>query len=163
MLFKFISFIMIALILLFVSIKLLKKRFDSFEIFIYFLFTSYWCQQFFYFISSPYNRLRVVEEHLPFWTARIQFGIISPLFLLGVLYFFRGNHNLSKKIMICFVWVVSEVLIRKFLLLIGILESNSKDWYPDVALVVNMVVISSSIYIIEIFYSILLKEKMINK
>lgn len=154
-------FILLISILLFFSLKFLKGRFDSFEIFIYFLFTSYLCQIFFYLLSSPYQRLRVVEEHLPFWTTRLLYGMAFPILLMWVMYYMRGNMRFSVKITLCFSWVVFGVFIEKILLVIGVLESNSKSWYPSIDLVLGMVVLSVSIYFLEILPPVLRREKVI--
>ena len=50
------------------TLPLLQKWFTKIEIFILFMFTSYFCQNMFYTISSPYDRITVVTEHFPFWT-----------------------------------------------------------------------------------------------
>ncbi|MGD6830849.1 hypothetical protein ACQCT5_01710 [Sutcliffiella halmapala] len=49
----------------------------------------------------------------------------------------------------------------KILLIIGVLESKSKTWYPSVDFVIAMIVLSSSIYFMEIIPRILRKEKVI--
>ncbi|MBS8266437.1 hypothetical protein DYI25_18615 [Mesobacillus boroniphilus] len=160
MLFIFISFFSISLILL-ISLKFLQKRFDPFEIFILFMFNSYQCQNFFYLLSSPYDRLRVVEEHLPFWTVRLQYGIIFPALLMWVMYALRSDLKFSIKIMICFSWVAGGVLIEKILLLIGVLASHSKSWYPSIDFVMSMIVLSICILFMELLPPILRKEKVI--
>lgn len=156
----FIILTFISILLLF-SLKFLKKRFDPFEIFFLFMFTSYNSQNFFYLLSSPYKHLRVVEKHLPFWSARIQYGIILPIILLWVMYVLRGNQKLSLKITICLTWILGGVLMDKLLLLIGVLESHSKTWYPSVDLFLGMFVLSTSIYFMEILPQILRREKVI--
>lgn len=160
MLIVFIILTVISILLLF-SLKRLKKRFDSLELFFLFMFASYNVQNFFYLLSSPYNHLRVVEKHLPFWSARIQYAIILPILLLWVMYVLRGNQKLSLKITICLFWIAGGVLMDKILLIIGVLESKSKTWYPSVDFVIAMIVLSSSIYFMEIIPRILRKEKVI--
>lgn len=112
-------------------------------------------------LSSPYERLRVVEEHLPFWSVRLQYGVIFPVLLMWVLYFLRGSHLLSAKVSICFLWVAGGVLVEKLLLVIGVLESKAESWYPSIDFVLAMIVLSCSIYFLEILPGILRKEKMI--
>jgi hypothetical protein len=155
-----ISYSIISILLLF-SLKYIMKRFDSFEVFILLMFTSYNSQNFFYLLSSPYRHLRVVEEHIPFWSARFNYGIILPVLLLWVMYVLRGNKKLSVKITVCFLWIIGGVLMDKLFLIIGVLESQSKSWHPEVDLVLAMVVLSTSIYFMEILKKILLREKVI--
>jgi hypothetical protein len=148
--------------LLLVSLRRLKHRFDPLEIVLHFLFTSYICQQFFFMLSSPYERLRVVEEYVPFWAVRMQYGIIFPVLLMWVLYFMRGSHALSAKVGMCFLWVAGGVGIEKMLLLTGILKSGGKSWYPSIDFVFSMIVLVCSLLFFENLPHILRKEKMMN-
>ncbi|WP_246941650.1 hypothetical protein [Bacillus pinisoli] len=125
------------------------------------MFTSYNCQNFFYLLSSPYQRLRVVEEHLPFWSVRLQYGIIFPILLLWVMYALRTEIKLSLKITVCFSWVAGGVLIEKILLLLGVLVSNSESWYPSIDFVLAMIVLVISITFMEILRPLLKKEKVL--
>lgn len=145
-------------ILFLFSLLFMKRRFDPFETFILFMFSSYFCQGFFYMLSSPYERLRVVEEHLPFWSARLQYGIIFPVLLLWVLYVLRGNHKLSFKVMICFSWVAGGVFIEKILLLLGVLVSKSESWYPSIDFVLAMIVLTSCVFLMDVLPSILRRD-----
>jgi hypothetical protein len=133
---------------------------DIFEIVILFMFTSYSIQMLFYTLSSPYERFRVVEEHLPFWAIRIQYGIIFPILLIWVLYFIRGNHPLSFKFFISFIWVVGVVLMERILLEMGLMESNSESWYPSIELVVAMFNLLISTKFMEFLQVILKKENI---
>ncbi len=146
---------------LLVSLKLLKKRFDSIEIFLLFMFNSYNGQNFFYLLSSPYQHLRVVENHLPFWSARVHYGIVLPVLLMWVMYVLKGTGKLSLKISLCILWIVAGVLMDKMLLVIGVLESKGKDWYPSVDMVIAMTVLCTGIYFMDILPSILRREKVI--
>jgi hypothetical protein len=157
MTFIFLTLLLISIFLL-INLKSLKQRFDSFEIFILFMFTSYMCQNFFYMLSSPYDRLRVAEEHLAFWSARLQFGIIIPSLLMWVMYALRTKIKLSVKIMICFTWIAGGVLIEKLLLLSGVLVSKSDSWYPSIDLILAMIVISICVYFLEVLPPILRRE-----
>jgi hypothetical protein len=143
------------------SLWSLKKRFDPFEIFILFMFASYWCQNFFYLLSSPYQRLRVVEDHLPFWSARLQYGIIFPVLIMWVLYVLRGPYRLSLKILACFAWVLGGVFTEKLLLLVGVLVSKGKSWYPSIDFVLGMIVLYCCIYFMEKLSPILRREMVL--
>jgi hypothetical protein len=160
MLIVFITIIFISILLLF-SLKYLKKRFDPFEIFLLFMFTSYSSQTFFYLSTSPYDFLRVVEKNLPFWSTRLQFGVILPVLLLWVMYALRGQLKLSFKIIICLSWITGRVLMNKLLLILGVLESKSESWRPEVTFVLGMIILSSSIYFMEILSKVLQREKVI--
>lgn len=143
------------------SLRFLKKRFDQFEVFILFMFSSYWCQNFFYLLSSPYQRLRVVEEHLPFWSTRLQYGIIFPVLILWVLYVLRGPYRMSFKILTCFAWVAGGVFVEKLLLLFGVLVSKSENWYPSIDFVLAMIVLYCCVYFMEKLPPILRREMVL--
>jgi hypothetical protein len=160
MLIVFITIIFISILLLF-SLKYLKKRFDPFEIFLLLMFTSYLNQTFFYLLSSPYDFLRVVEEHLPFWSTRLHYGVILPVLLLWVMYGLRGKLKLSLKVIFCLSWITGRVLMNKILLILGVLESKSESWRPEVIFFVGMIVLSLSIYFMEILSKVLRREKVI--
>lgn len=157
MTFIFFTLFLISILLLF-SFKRLKPRFDTFEIFILFMFTSYMCQSFFYILSSPYDRLRVAEDHLPFWAVRLQYGIIFPALLMWVMYVMRTPIKISVKIMICFIWVAGGVLIEKLLLLSAVLISKSDSWYPSIDLILAMIVLSICLCFQEVLPPILRRE-----
>ncbi|SHT60567.1 Uncharacterised protein [Mycobacteroides abscessus subsp. abscessus] len=148
-------------ILLLVSLKRLQKRFDPIEIFLLFMFNSYNGQNFFYLLSSPYQHLRVVEKHLPFWSARIHYGIVLPVLLMWVMYVLRGSGKLSLKISLCILWIIAGVLMDKMLLVVGVLESKGGAWYPSVDMVIAMIVLCTGIYFMDILPSILRREKVI--
>lgn len=161
MTFIFFTLVLISILLL-ISFKRLKQKFDSFEVFILFMFTSYLCQGFFYMLSSPYERLRVVEEHLPFWSARLQYGIIFPALLMWVMYALRTKIKLSVKIMICFTWVANGVFIEKLLLLSGVFVSKSDSWYPSIDLILAMIVLSICVCFLEVLPPLLKHEGVLN-
>lgn len=161
MFFKFSCFILVAILLL-ISLKWIKKRFDILELFLLYMFTSVLCQQFFYVFSSPYHMIKIVEEYLPFWAGRIQYSFSFPILLMWVLYFLKGNNKLSVKIGVCLCWVTGGVLVEKIMLLLGILTTEGGKWYPYIDMVMAMIVLVSSIYFMEIMSPILKKEKMIS-
>lgn len=160
MFFKFNCFVLVAILLL-ISLKWMKKRFDILELFLLYMFTSVFCQQFFYLIASPYNKINVVEEYLPFLAARIQYTITFPILLMWVLYSLKGDIKLSIKIGICFCWVIGGVFIEKIMFLLGILITKEGIWLPYIDMVMAMIVLVSSLFFIEIIHPILKKEKMV--
>ncbi len=104
----------------------------------------------------------MVEEHLPFWSARLQYGVIFPALLMWVMYALRTKIKLSVKIMICFTWVAGGVFIEKLLLLSGVLVSKSESWYPSIDLILAMIVLSISVYFLEVLPPILRREGVLN-
>lgn len=159
MMLKFCSILFLSIVLL-LSLKHCRKKMDIFEMVILFMFTSYSIQMLFYTLSSPYERFRVVEEHLPFWAIRIQYGVIFPVLLIWVLYFLRCNHSLSFKLFISFTWVVGVVLMERILLEMGLMESKSESWYPSIELVVAMLNLIISTKFMELLQVILKKENI---
>lgn len=80
---------------------------------------------------------------------------MGPLFL-------RGKYKLAAKIGVCFCWVTGGVAIEKLMIIMGVLTSKSKYWYPQIDIVLAMIVLMSSVYFMEILTPILKKEKMID-
>jgi hypothetical protein len=147
--------------LLLISLKWMKKRFDILELFLLYMFTSVFCQQFFYVFASPYPMINVVEEYLPFLAARIQYSVSFPILLMWVLYYLKGNNRLSIRIGVCFCWVTGGVLMEKIMLLLGILTTKEGLWRPYIDMVMAMIVLVLSVYFMEIMHPILKKEKMV--
>lgn len=159
MVWKFTIILLISILLLF-SLKKCQKKFDSVELFILFMFISYFFQEVFFILTSPYQRFRVVEEHLPFWASKLQYGIIFPILLIWFIYFLRNNNRLSSILFISFIWIISVVLIEKILLEIGIMMSNSESWYPEIEFVFAFFILFISCFFTELLLPLLKKEKI---
>ncbi|MCA1030757.1 hypothetical protein LCL95_06980 [Bacillus timonensis] len=156
----FFSILLLSICLL-LTLSYLKKWFKPIEILLLFMFTSYFCQNMFYTISSPYKRLAVVTEHFPFWTVRLQYGIVFAVTLLWVLAAYRSQLSFNKKLAITFSWILFGVLMEKIFLLCGVLESKTKSWYPSLDMFFEMLVILIAVYFMNLLHHILKREQVI--
>ncbi|QPC47889.1 hypothetical protein [Mangrovibacillus cuniculi] len=153
--------ILILSILLFFTFFSMRRWFKPIEIFLLFLFTSYLCQHLFYTLSSPYDRLRVVEDHLPFWTVRLQYGVVFAITLLWLMVIYRLNWTLFRKLTATFAWILFWVIVEKTFLILGVLESQSISWYPSLDMFFSMLVILLTLFFTNLLQQVLRKERII--
>ncbi|TXC81587.1 hypothetical protein FS935_22050 [Metabacillus litoralis] len=143
------------------TLPLLQNWFTKIEIFLLFMFTSYFCQNMFYTISSPYDRISVVTEHFPFWTVRLQYGAVFAITLLWLMAVYRSKATLFKKLLATFSWILLGIIVEKTFLFIGVLRSDSITWYPSLDMFFEMLVILLTLYFSNFLYSTLKRERVI--
>ncbi|RSK28836.1 hypothetical protein EJF36_19225 [Bacillus sp. HMF5848] len=153
--------VLILSIALLFTLPLMRRWFNPIEIFILFMFTSYFCQNMFYTISSPYDRISVVEEHFPFWTVRLQYGTVFAITLLWLMVAYRTNWTLLRKLTVTFAWIIFGILVEKSFLVIGVLRSDSISWYPSLDMFFEMLVILFTLSFTNFLNSVLRKENII--
>lgn len=159
---KITFFIILAIsVSLILTVPLLQKWFTKIEIFILFMFTSYFCQNMFYTISSPYDRISVVAEHFPFWTVRLQYGAVFAIVLLWLMAVYRSESTLFKKLLATFSWILFGIIVEKTFLYIGVLRSDSISWYPSLDMFFEMLVILLTLFFTNYLYGILKRERVI--
>jgi hypothetical protein len=147
--------------LLTLTLPLMQKWFTKIEIFLLFMFTSYFCQNMFYTISSPYHRISVVTEHFPFWTIRFQYGVVFAITLLWLMALYRSEATLFKKLMATFSWILFGIIVEKAFLYIGVLRSDSRSWYPSLDMFFEMLVILLTLFFTNYLNGILKRERVI--
>lgn len=147
--------------LLILTLPLLKRWFTKIEIFMLFMFTSYFCQNVFYTLSSPYDRITVVTEHFPFWTIRLHYGVVFAVCLLWLLAVYRSKVTLCKKLLATFSWILFGIIVEKTFLFIGVLRSDSISWYPSLDMFFEMFVILVTLFFTEFLFGILKRERVI--
>ncbi|WP_456271006.1 hypothetical protein [Bacillus sp. AK031] len=156
----FIVVIIISVLLIF-TLPLQRKWFATIEIFLLFMFTSYFCQNMFYTTSSPYDRISVVTEHIPFWIVRLQYGAIFAVTLMWLMALYRSKASLLLQLTGTFSWVAFGITVEKTFLLIGVLRTDSKSWYPSLDMFFEMMVIILTLYFMNFLLGILRKEKIV--
>ncbi|MCA1054954.1 hypothetical protein LCM10_08155 [Rossellomorea aquimaris] len=156
----FFAVLLLSILLLF-TLPLMKKWFQPIEIFILFMFTSYFCQNMFYTLSSPYDRISVVEEHFPFWTVRFQYGVVFSITLLWLMVVYRTEWSLVRKLAFTFAWIIFGIVVEKIYLQIGVLRSDSISWYPSVDLFFSMIVVLLTLAFTNFLGSLLRKENIL--
>jgi hypothetical protein len=143
------------------TLPLLQRWFTKIEIFMLLMFTSYFCQNIFYTISSPYDRITVVTEHFPFWTIRLHFGVVLAVCLLWLMAVYRSKITLFKKLLATFSWILFGIIVEKTFLYIGVLRSDSISWYPSLDMFFEMLVILVTLFFTDFLYGILKRERVI--
>jgi len=148
-----------SLVLLY-SLKGLFKRSRAIEVLILSLFNSFLCQHINFKIFSAYDRLSVKEEIIPRVVSYLHYGLLLPLLLMWVLYFFRSKIPTVFKLMIAMVWMGIDVGSKSFLLQIGMLKSETPVWYPivDVCITAGIILLS---YIFMIRFAFILKKELV--
>jgi hypothetical protein len=152
--------LILSIIILF-TIPLLRKWFHPIEIFILFMFTSYICQNMFYTISSPYDRISVVPEHFPFWTVRLQYGVVFATTLLWLMTAYRTDWTLLRKLSVTFAWIIFRIVVEKLFLTLGVLKSDSISWYPSLDMFFEMISILLTLSFTNFLNTVLRKENII--
>jgi hypothetical protein len=147
--------------LLILTLPLLKRWFAKIEIFMLFMFTSYFCQCMFYTISSPYDRITVVTEPFPFWTIRLHYGVVFAVALLWLMAIYRSKVTLFKKILATFSWILFGIIVEKTFLYLGVLRSDSISWYPSLDMFFGMFIILVTLFFTDFLYGILKRERVI--
>lgn len=148
-----------SLVLLY-SLKGLFKRFRAIEVLILSLFNSFLCQHINFKIFSAYDRLSVKEEIIPRVVSYLHYGLLLPLLLMWVLYFFRSKIPTVFKLMIAMVWMGIDVGSKYFLLQIGMLKSETAGWSPivDVCITAGILLFS---YIFMVRFALILKKEIV--
>lgn len=149
----------ISLVLLY-SLKRLLKRFRAIELVILSLFNSFLCQHINFKIFSAYDRLSVKEELIPRVLSYFHYGLLIPLLLMWVLYFFRSEIPTFFKLMVAMVWIGIDVISKSFLLQRGMLISETPEWYPmiDVCITAGILLFS---YVFMIGFAFILKKELV--
>lgn len=141
-------------------LKGLLKRFRAIEVLILSLFNSFLCQHINFKIFSAYDRLSVKEEIIPRVVSYLHYGLLLPLLLIWVLYFFRSKIPTVFKLMIAMVWMGIDVGSKYLLLQIGVLKSETAGWYPivDVGITAGILLFSS---IFMVRFAFILKKELV--
>ncbi|WP_417900339.1 hypothetical protein ABN702_08880 [Bacillus haimaensis] len=152
-----ITFAVSILILLF--FHLYRRRFSAFELVLLFLLTSYLCQNTFYKLFSPYDRISIADSLWAKISVKLHFGVILPALLIGILYLSLSKNELSKSFSIIG-WVAFIVASERYYLSMGILERNSKNWYPVIDIVFALIVVFITFVIKKYINRLLMRERM---
>ncbi|WP_078380462.1 hypothetical protein [Sutcliffiella halmapala] len=156
----FFTTLIISIILLF-YLWSLKKRFDPLQLVLIFLFTSYICQNTYYKLFSPYDRISIADSGWAKLTVKLHFGIILPVLLIGVMSFFIVRKRLIALITSA-LWVLFVLGSEKLYLLLGVLELGGKNWYPAIDLCFAILLVFISIAGMKFLNRLLANERVIS-
>jgi hypothetical protein len=145
-------------IVLLYSLKALRKRFKVIELIILCFFNSFLCQHLNFKIFSAYDRLSVKEELIPRVVSYLHYGLLLPLLLMWVLYFFRSERSTLFKLIIAVAMIGIDAGSKYLFLKTGMLKSSSAEWYPVVDVCITAGILLLSFGFMTRFSFILKKE-----
>jgi hypothetical protein len=145
-------------IVLLYSLKALRRRFKVIELIILSFFNSSLCQHLNFKIFSAYDRLSVKEELIPRIVSYLHYGLLLPLLLMWVLYFFRSERSTLFKLIIAVAMIGIDAGSKYLFLKTGMLKSNSAEWYPVVDVCITAGILLLSFGFMTRFSFILKKE-----
>ncbi|WP_223699938.1 hypothetical protein [Sutcliffiella deserti] len=122
MIFAFLLIFTISILLLY-SLRKIKRAYVPLELLLTFFTTSYLCQNTYYKLFSPYERLIIADSGWAKINVKLFYGVIVPVLLIGVLYLAKSKKSISFYIS-AIMWVSFIVLCEKIFLAIGILETK---------------------------------------
>jgi hypothetical protein len=142
------------------SLHFVKQRFDGLELTILFIFSSYICQNTYYKLFSPYDRLSVGDSGWAKLTVIVHFGIVLPILLIIVLFILKST-NPSFYAVSSIAWIFIIIVYEKIFLISGILEKSNEHWYPTIDAAAAVVILFITTFVMKKIHRILKKEQVI--
>jgi hypothetical protein len=142
------------------SLRFVKQRFDGLELTLLFIFSSYICQNTYYKLFSPYDRLSVGVSGWAKLTVTLHFGIVLPILLIIVLFILKST-NYSFYAMSSIAWIFFIIIYEKIFLLTGILEKPNEHWYPLIDAAAAVVILFITTFVMKKIQMILKREQVI--
>lgn len=152
-----ITFAVSILILFF--FHLYRRRFSAFQLVLLFLLTSYLCQNTYYKLFSPYDRISISDSIWAKISIKLHFGVILPVLLMGIIYLSLSKNSLTKSFSILG-WVAFIVASEKFYFSMGILELKGEHWYPVTDIVFAFIVVFTTFVIKKYLNRLLMRERL---
>ncbi|RJR13821.1 hypothetical protein C4588_00605 [Candidatus Parcubacteria bacterium] len=146
-------------ILILFLFHLYRRRFSAFELVLLFLLTSYLCQNTYYKLFSPYDRISISDSIWAKISIKLHFGVILPVLLIGIIYLSLSKNSLTKSFSIIG-WVAFIVASEKFYLSMGILELKGDHWYPVIDIVFAFIVVFTTFVIKKYLNRLLMRERL---
>lgn len=146
-------------ILILFFLHLYRRRFTAFQLVLLFLLTSYLCQNTYYKLFSPYDRISISESLWAKISIKLHFGVILPVLLMGIIYFSQSKN----KLITCFSilgWAAIIVASEKFYLSVGILEKKGEDWYPAIDMMAALIVVFITFVFKKYINRLFIKERL---
>jgi hypothetical protein len=140
------------------SIRFVKQHFVGLELTLLFLFSSYICQNTYYKLFSPYDRLSVGDSGWAKLTVIVHFGIVLPVLLIILLVILKRT-NSSFYAVSSIAWIITIVVFEKIFLLSGILEKPNEHWYPVIDASAAIIILIITSFVMKKIHMILKKER----
>lgn len=150
--------VLLSLSLLF-SLKYCFKEFDKLELIGLFFFYSGMNQQIFYFFSSTFKFVELVEEHLPLTILRMDYSIISPSLLIWTLYFIRRAEAFWEKVLYSLIWSAVVILIQRYEISLGVLMD--RNWTLQHEIIKRLVIVALAYTFMKIWHTFMKKDRVI--
>jgi hypothetical protein len=150
--------IIVSLSLLF-SLRRCLDKFDKLEVLALFFFCSGINQQVFYFISSMFKFVKLIERHLPLTIVRLDNAIISPSLLVWTMYLIIKTKALWLKIVYCMLWMAIAMAMQRYeIYLKALMSINWVFWHQLIKKFVTLVL--AYVFML-ILHNALKKDKVI--
>lgn len=150
--------IMISLSMLF-SLKYCQKVFDKLEIIGLLMFCSGINQQIFYYISSVFKFVKLVEENLPLTVIRLDYAVISPSLLVWTLYFITKTKVLWFKVFYGLIWIALAIAMQRYEIELGLLVE--KNWVLVHQVIKKFVGLALAYIFMTIWHNALKRDRVI--
>ncbi|WP_339149465.1 MULTISPECIES: hypothetical protein [unclassified Sutcliffiella] len=147
-------------IFLLLSLRMIKSKFEALELFLLFLFSSYICQNTYYKLFSPYDRISIADSGWAKLTVKLHFGITLPVLLIIVLYILKST-RFSYYVASGIGWILFVIASEKALFLSGILETQNEKWYPLIDLAAAIFILLLTHFILKTIRLLLRNEQVI--
>ncbi|MGD6832964.1 hypothetical protein ACQCT5_12425 [Sutcliffiella halmapala] len=139
--------------------RLYRRRFTAFQLVLLFLLTSYLCQNTYYKLFSPYDRISISDSLWAKISIKLHFGIILPVLLIGIIYLSISKNALTKSFSIIG-WAAFIVASERFYLSMGIMEQKGEHWYPVIDIVFAFIVVFITFIIKKYLNRLLMRERL---
>ncbi|MGM0835287.1 MAG: hypothetical protein ACQEV7_03955 [Bacillota bacterium] len=138
---------------------LYRRRFSAFQLVLLFLLTSYLCQNTYYKLFSPYDRISIADSLWAKISIKLHFGVILPVLLIGILYLSLSKNALTTSFSIIG-WAAFIVASERFYLSMGMMEQKGEHWYPVIDIVFAFIVVFITFIIKMYLNRLLMKERL---
>ncbi|MBM7619200.1 hypothetical protein JOC95_001049 [Bacillus tianshenii] len=136
-----------------------KRKFSTFYLMLLFLLTSYLCQNTYYKLFSPYERISIADSMWAKISIKLHFGIILPVLLIGIIFLFLSN-NTFIKISSIIAWAAFVAASEMFYLSLGVLEQKGEHWYPFIDIAFAFIVVFVTFVIKKYLKRLMMKERL---
>jgi hypothetical protein len=147
-------------VVLLLSLRLMKRHFGVLERTLMFIFSSFICQNTYYKLFSPYDRLNISESGWAKLTVIVHFGIVLPALLIIVLYLQKSTNSIFFAVS-SIAWIIFNIIYEKVFLLSGILEKPNEHWYPIIDAAAAICILIITTIVMEEIHKLLSKERVI--
>ncbi|KMJ57984.1 hypothetical protein AB685_14250 [Bacillus sp. LL01] len=156
----FIALTITIILSVFLMLSLRYLKFEILELTLLFLFSSYICQNTFYKLFSPYDRISIADSGWAKLTVKLHFGITLPVLLIIVLYILKCT-SFSYYVASGIGWIVIVIVSEKALLLSGILETQNEKWVPLIDIAASIFILLLTNFVWKTIHILLKKEQVI--